>query len=122
VEAIPEFLEVFAIDDMLRLLAEESEKSAAAKEARAKLGAKTVAQYAKLTDEEVKALVVEDKWIASIEAAINGERDRIAQALTGRIKTLVERYAEPLPVLAKKVEELDARVAGHLSAMGFVFQ
>jgi type I restriction enzyme M protein len=121
-ETMPEFLEMFAIDDMLRLIVEESEKSAALKEARAKLDAKTVAQYAKLTDADVKALVVEDKWIASIEAAINGERDRIAQALTGRIKALVERYREPLPTLSKTVADLEAKVADHLAAIGFAIQ
>lgn len=121
-ETIPEFLEIFAIDDMLRLMVEQSDESAAVKDARAKLDAKTVAQYVKLTDEEVKALVVEDKWIASIEAAINGERDRIAQALTGRIKTLVERYREPLPTLNKTVTDLEAKVADHLAAIGFKFQ
>ena len=122
VEAIPEFLEMFAIDDMLRLIDEQNEKASAAKEAKAKLDAQTVAKYPKLTDEEVKALVVEDKWIASIKAAINGERDRIAQELTGRIKTLVERYAEPLPTLSERVGNLEAKVAGHLTAMGFDFQ
>lgn len=119
IEAIPEFLEMFAIDDMLRLIEEQSATASAAKEAKAKLDAKTVAKYPKLTDEEVKALVVEDKWIASIEAAINGERDRIAQALTGRIKTLVERYAEPLPSITDRIEGLEAKVADHLKAMGF---
>jgi len=121
-ENIPEFLEMFAIDDMLRLMDEQGGKSAAVKDARAKLDAKTVAQYPKLTDEEVKALAVEDKWIASIKAAINGERDRIAQVLTGRIKTLVERYQEPLPTVNKTVTDLQAKVADHLAAMGFKFQ
>lgn len=118
-ETIPEFLEMFAIDDMLRLIDEQSEKASAAKEAKAKLDAKTVAKYPKLTDEEVKALVVEDKWIASIEAAINGERDQIAQALTGRIKALVERYAETLPAITDRVSGLEVKVAEHLKAMGF---
>lgn len=121
-ETIPEFLEMFAIDDMLRLMDEQGVKSAAVKEARAKLDAKTVAQYAKLTDDDAKALVVEDKWIASIETAINGERDRIAQNLTGRIKTLVERYREPLPTLSKTVAGLEVKVAKNLAAMGFNFQ
>ena len=119
-ETIPEFLEMFAIDDMLRLIAEQSEKASAAKEAKAKLDALAVAKYPKLTDAEVKALVIEDKWIAAIEAAINSERDRIAQALTGRIKALVERYAEPLPGIAKRIEGLEAKVAVHLEKMGFV--
>ncbi len=119
VEAIPEFLEMFAIDEMLRLIEEQSEKASAAKEANAKLDAKTVVKYPALTDAEVKTLVIEDKWIASIDAAINGERDRIAQDLTGRIKTLVERYAEPLAEITARVVGLEATVASHLAAMGF---
>jgi type I restriction enzyme M protein len=120
-EAVPDFLELFVIDDMLKLLDEESDKATALKEARAKLDAKTVAKYPQLTNAEVKALVVEDKWIAAIEAAIRGERDRIAQGLTDRIATLVERYAETLPVLSGCVAELESRVAGHLKAMGFAW-
>lgn len=120
-ETIPECLEMFAIDDMLRLIDEQSEKSAAVKNAKAKLDAKTVAKYAKLTDEEVKALVVEDKWIGSIEVAIKGERERVAQALTGRIKMLVERYREPLPKITERVGRLEGKVAGHLEAMGFLW-
>ncbi|TPM27262.1 type I restriction endonuclease subunit M [Mesorhizobium sp. B2-2-2] len=120
-ETIPDFLEMFAIDDMLKLLDEESDKAASFKEARAKLDAKTVAKYPQLTDAEVKTLVVEDKWIAAIEATIRGERDRIAQGLTGRIATLVERYAETLPALSDRVIELEGKVAGHLKAMGFAW-
>ncbi len=118
-ETIPEFLEVFAIDDLLRLIEEQSEKASAAKEAKAKLDAKTVAKYPRLTDQEVKALVVEDKWTASIQAAIIGERNRIAQALTGRIKTLVERYTEPLPTITQRVAGLETKVKAQLAAMGF---
>jgi type I restriction enzyme M protein len=43
----------------------------------------------------------------------------VAQALTGRIKTLTERYATPLPQLAAQVEAFDAKVKKHLAAMGF---
>ncbi len=37
-------------------------------------------------------MVVEDKWLATLETAIQGEIDRISQALTGRVKELAERY------------------------------
>ena len=47
---IPDFLEMFVIDDMLKLLDEESEKAAAIKEARGKLDAKTVAKYPQLAE------------------------------------------------------------------------
>ncbi len=77
------------------------------------------AQYAKLTAAEIKTLVVEDKWLAALSASVQGELDRVSQALTGRIRQLTERYATPLPRLAEEVEMLAARDDGHLRRMGF---
>ena len=36
-------------------------------------------QYPELSEDDVKTLVIDDKWLATLQAAINGERDRIAQ-------------------------------------------
>jgi type I restriction enzyme M protein len=69
--------------------------------------------------EEIKTLVVEDKWLATISAAIHGEMDRISQALTQRVKELAERYETPLPLASKQVAELEQRVNKHLERMGF---
>lgn len=64
--------------------------------------------------------VVDDKWLATIAAAVQGELDRISQTLTGRIRQLAERYATPLPRLTDEVVTLSARVAEqHLKKMGF---
>ncbi len=101
------------------LSADQAEGARAAKEAQAALNAKVGAQYAKLSDADAKALVVEDKWIASISTAIEGELNRVAQMLTARIKTLTERYASPMPALSKQVASLEASVAQHLATMGF---
>ena len=76
------------LEQCLGLIEKEAEASRAAKEAKAALDTKTVAKYAKLTDAEVKALVVEDKWLARLEADVRGELDRVGQALTGARKTL----------------------------------
>ena len=46
----------------------------------------------KLTEAEIKTLVVDDKWLASLDAAIHGEMDRVSQQLTQRVKELAERY------------------------------
>ena len=81
--------------------------------------AKVAAQYGKLTEDEIKTLVVDDKWLATLAAAVQGELDRVSQTLTGRIRQLAERYATPLPQLASEVETLAARVSGHLQRMGF---
>ena len=68
---------------------------------------------------EVKTLVVEDKWLATLAGAVSGEMDRISQALTQRVKELAERYETPLPQAAAKVTELEQKVNQHLEKMGF---
>jgi type I restriction enzyme M protein len=88
------------------------------KAAEEKLFAKVHAKYGAFKEDEVKALVVSDKWLATIEARVGGEVARVAQALTARVNALAERYATPLPQLEEEVEALAARVAGHLRAMG----
>ena len=75
-------------------------------------------KYPKLSEAEIKALVVDDKWMARLAAAVQGELDRVSQTLTGRIRQLAERYAAPLPQLVEEVETLAARVEEHLRKMG----
>ncbi|MCM8663270.1 MAG: type I restriction endonuclease subunit M, partial [Candidatus Accumulibacter sp.] len=99
----------------------EAVASKAVKDAQKALDAKA-AQYAKLTEAEIKTLVVEDKWLTALATSVEGELDRVSQALTGRIRQLAERYATPLPRLAEEVETLAARVDEHLKKMGFVWQ
>jgi type I restriction enzyme M protein len=65
--------------------------------------------------------VVDDKWLATLAAAVQRELDRVSQTLTGRIRQLAERYAMPLPELEGEVETLAAGVAGHLKKMGAVW-
>ncbi len=74
--------------------------------------------YAKLTEAEIKELVVDDKWLAALEQAVQGEIERVTQQLATRIKELEERYAEPLPEIMQEVESLQAKVDEHLHRMG----
>jgi type I restriction enzyme M protein len=80
---------------------------------------KIIAQYGKLNENVIKAIVVDDKWIASIQISIQGELDRVTQTLSERIKTLAERYESPLPDLLRNVELLSSKVDQHLKKMGF---
>jgi len=80
-----------------------------------------LAKYPKLTETEIKALVVEDKWLAAIQAAIEGEVQRLAQQLAGRVRELEERYAQPLPELERQVEAFSEKVEGHLNKMRVVW-
>ena len=86
------------------------------------MDAKLDAKYPKLTEDDIKTLVVDDKWLATLAAAVQGELDRVSQTLTGRIRQLAERYAAPLPQLTDEVATLAARVDGHLKKMGAVWK
>jgi len=103
----------------LGLIEQESAASKKVKDAQKQLDAKVAAQYAKLSIEDIKTLVVDDKWLTTLAADVQTELDRVSQALTGRIKQLAERYAEPLPQLANDVSALNAKVEAHLKMMGF---
>ena len=103
----------------LTLIEQESIASKKVKDAQKLLDNKVAAQYAKLSTDEIKTLVVEDKWLTTLAADVQTELDRVSQALTGRIKQLAERYAEPLPQLAADVASLNAKVEAHLQRMGF---
>lgn len=79
---------------------------------------KVAAKYGQLSEDEIKTLVVDDKWLATLAAAVQGELDRVSQTLTGRIRPLADRYASPLPQIVDEVEQLAAKVAAHLEKMG----
>ncbi len=115
----PEFVEEReALTRVMALIEAESGAAKAVKEARAALDERVLARYAPLTEDEIKTLVVEDKWFASIRAAVEGEVERLTQRLAGRVKELDERYARPLPELEREVEEFGAKVEEHLRKMG----
>jgi len=78
-------------------------------------------KYPQLSMEEIKALVVDDKWLTALAEAVEGEVARVSQTLTGRIRQLAERYETPLPQLSDRVADLSARVDGHLEKMGAVW-
>jgi len=88
------------------------------REAEAALDRLAYAKYPTLTEAEIKTLVVDDKWMARLAAAVQGELERVSQTLTGRIRELAERYATPLPKLTDEVATLAARVEEHLAKMG----
>jgi len=106
------------LEQALCLLDQEADTSAKLWTAQDALTVKVAAKYGQLTEDEIKTLVVDDKWLATIAAAVQGELDRVSQTLTGRIRQLAERYATPLPELTSQVETLAAKVAGHLKKMG----
>jgi type I restriction enzyme M protein len=103
------------------LLEKEEAAESRIKDATRKLDAAVFARYGKLTEEEARSLVVYDKWLATIEASVIGEVERVTRELAGRVKALEERYADPLPKLVEQVTLFTARVEEHLHRMGLVW-
>jgi type I restriction enzyme M protein len=108
--------------EYLALSKEEVTAKAALKAAQKSLMEKVLQQYAKLTEDDIKTLVVDEKWLATLATAVQGELDRVSQTLTGRIRQLAERYATPLPQLSSEVTSLTSRVEEHLKKMGAVWK
>ena len=103
---------------MAALFENEAEAKRAAKEAEAKLTEAVLKKYPTLTMGEIQSLVVQDKWLADITAAIGAEGEARTETLTARVRVLTERYGQTLPQIMKDLAGLEARVAGHLAAMG----
>ncbi len=105
----------------LELLEQEAATKKVIQSTETELDASLLAFYPTLTTDQIKQLVVDDKWIAAIDRDIHSEMDRISQRLTQRIKELAERYETPLPQQNQQVEDLEQAVNAHLHKMGFAW-
>ena len=76
-------------------------------------------KYANLSEEDIKRLVIEKKWFASLGSRLDGEMQRISQCLTSKVSALAERYAQTLPEIDAEIDDLEAKVAAHLKQMGY---
>ena len=114
--------ELAVLKRWLDLSEQETTHKRSVKDQDAALDALAYAKYPKLSEAEIKTLVVDDKWMARLAAAVEGELDRASQTLTVRIRELAERYATPLPKIREEVETLSARVDEHLMKMGAVWK
>ena len=113
--------EVDVLDEWLKLTSKEADLKKELKDAEADLDAKAYKKYPTLAEPEITTLVVDDKWIATLDAIIHGEMDRISLALAERVKELAERYESPMPRISGEVVELEAKVNCHLRKMGFAW-
>jgi type I restriction enzyme M protein len=110
--------EIAALRQCKKLMDNEAAAKKAVKYAQAELDQAVLARYGELTEDEIKQLALDDKWLAGIRAAIKSEVERITNRLASRVRELEERYAEPLPAIEREVEALAARVTGHPEQMG----
>jgi len=111
--------EAAVLNDWLKFNTEKAGVKKRLKDAETALDTQAYAKYPTLTEAEIKTLVVDDKWLAALDAAVHGEMDRVSQRLTQRVKELGERYEASLLKMAGRVVELGNKVNCHLEAMGF---
>jgi type I restriction enzyme M protein len=107
-----------ALRRCLALLEAEGAAGRALAEAEKRLEGLIFARYGALSEAEIKALAVQDKWLATLAGAVQAEIERVTQALATRVALLEERYSDPLPQLTTEVETLAAKVDAHLQKMG----
>ena len=110
--------EMVIIKQAQKLLEQESAFASKIKFQQLELDKKTLFRYSKLNVNEIKELVVIDKWFARINADVNAEIERVTQILSTRVIELEERYANPMPELIEQVSDYSYRVEKHLKKMG----
>ena len=76
-------------------------------------------RYADLKESEIKKLIIQDKWLDSLNHFIDEELEQISYNLAGRIDELAERYDVSLSDLTNDVQVLAKNVDEHLRQMGF---
>jgi type I restriction enzyme M protein len=67
---------------------------------------------------EIQQLVVDDKWIGTVESVVEAELARVASVVVARLKQLDSRYGQTAPTLETTVSDISARVYEHLKSMG----
>lgn len=78
-------------------------------------------RYKTLTSDEIREMVLNDKWYSTLSERLEQQMQQVSQQLNSSVMALVERYEKTLPELDNKVKELKDKVTAHLKAMGFNF-
>ncbi|MBY4209096.1 SAM-dependent DNA methyltransferase [Rhodococcus fascians] len=110
--------EVKALRQAVKLYDAEAAAKKAVKDAQADLDVTTLRKYGDLTESDIKALVLDDKWQATVVRRVAGEVEGLTLDLVARTQQLGERYSATVGALDARINDLEARVATHLSDMG----
>ncbi len=91
------------------------------KELNAALDSALKEKYPKLSDEEVRELLVNRKWYYDLFAGIKALYVTASHSMANRITELAERYETTLPELEREVADYETKVRAHLKRMGFTW-
>lgn len=113
--------ELVKLNKYLDLLEKESTAKKFVKEAAAILEKAVLEKYQKLTDKEIKELLIEKKWFHTIFNGIDAIHNAVSHRLSSHVSELVERYEFALPQCQKEAAELENKVQAHLERMRFAW-
>ena len=111
--------ELSVLRSALSLTEQESVLNRKVKEAIGLLEKYVVNHFNLLTEEDIKTLVVEKKWMGKLQQDLKSEMEKISHRLADRIRELADRYENTLPQLIDETDDLAAKVKDHLKKMGF---
>lgn len=112
--------ELIALKDYLNLLDRKKQEEDTLKTVNNELTELIKEKYKNLTIEEIKELLIEDKWFKNIFYGIKQVNELILQYFSNRIVELIERYEIPLYDCIDEVNNYEAKVKSHLERMGFI--
>ena len=111
--------EISALQRLLKLYEAEADARRAVKEAQAELDLDTLKQYGKLTEDDVRTLVLDDKWQATLIKRIAAKVESLTLSLVARgPDELGGRYSETVSMLDAELATLEGKVTDDLAAMG----
>ena len=109
------------LETLVWLYEEEDDKNKKLRAEEKELELKVIKRYPVLSEDEIKHLVIEKKWMTEIKNRVQTETDAVSYCLTQRIKELAERYETTLAELTNEVDSLTAKVEYHLKQMNFTW-
>ncbi len=91
------------------------------KQAVATLTDAVIARYSLLSGDpdEVRRLVIDRKWLPAIRSRLDALMADATSRIVADVRTLADRYADPLPAIEARIADIASRVTTHLSQMGY---
>ncbi|GAA7634101.1 type I restriction-modification system subunit M [Helicobacter pylori] len=85
-----------------------------------KLELKAFHQYKNLKLNEIKDLIIQDKWLKSLKNALENKIFKRINAFTSALNEIVSNYSNSLLELDKEVKESESKVLEHLKDLGLM--
>lgn len=89
------------------------------KAARKSLDEKVLAKYGELTDEEIKHLLFDLKWMYKLESDVRDEVEQVMNTLCSRVLLIAKRYERTLGEIEEKTAKSRTAVMAALERMGY---